>query len=216
MNVRKDIETEHNVVVAELTDNIAHLKDMLQQQQQQPQQQSHFSPQQQRANHFSPPNLPQPSHPHQHQSQRGVRSSTPPSTYEDTLLEALQHQDESHLVRFLEEAPERRIQAIFHSGPKPPLSQAVILSLMHRLVKPLPQRRGPLDQQDNVRLKWFRACLQGIDFDDGETADYIPRILDVTSNALSATQPRLISAGDMTGLGATQDLVNTLQYYSRR
>lgn len=90
--------------------------------------------------------------------------------------------------------------------------QPVLLSLMHRLVKPLAQRPGPLDNRDYVRIRWFRACLDGLDYDDDQTMNYVPRVLEVTCNALSSAQARLMSVSDMQGMNTVNDLVNTLQY----
>lgn len=141
MTIRKDIESENNAVIAELTDNIAHLKEMLQQAELKtqnpvappPPPSQHWPTSQvargapQSAAHYSPAGQIQSQQP----QPQSARSSTPVTAYEDILLEALASQDDARLTSFIEEHSDRRIRAIFHSGAKPPISQVrcILLSL---------------------------------------------------------------------------------------
>lgn len=93
------------------------------------------------------------------------------------------------------------------------LEQPVILSLMHRLVRSLPSRQGPFGPGDHIRLQWFKACLDSLDFNDPSTSTYIPRILEVTSNTLSQAQGRLMSAGDMQGMGSLNSILSQLSFH---
>lgn len=131
LNVRKELEAEQSAALADLSDNVVQIKEMMHHQSDSRAASSQpfapqFSPVGQGHRGYQQQQQPRQKAVPQHQT-RHVRSPTPVNSYEDKLLDALSVEDESHLAPFIEDAPQHRINAIFSSGPKPVISQVSCL-----------------------------------------------------------------------------------------
>ncbi|KAH8919335.1 hypothetical protein BT69DRAFT_500375 [Atractiella rhizophila] len=139
------------------------------------------------------------------------RPVTPTSQYEDLFLNVLSNPHNS-LVTLIDQAPPHRLSAIF-AGPsgKPVISQAVILTMAHKIAAELDSTDGKLLDTGRRRLSWLWYCIQSADVNDQTTAGYLGRIFNVVRTSLMSRQKKLEAIEDIDGAMAISEVINAVQ-----
>jgi len=73
----------------------------------------------------------------------------------------------------------------------PPLSQAVILVLVHRLASAISEAPS-VDESFGSMLRWLRRAASAVDSSDPLISPYVPRVLPSTQGVLNSTKQRLL------------------------
>lgn len=114
------------------------------------------------------PPAPQPA-PQPPAQQQTHKSNDTYATYEDMFLQALSSETEKPSVTEL--IGSIRLEEVFgvnNSGGvgngKPRLSQAVVLTLAHRLSEELGEGKNHLGREGANRLRWIWSCVESVDY----------------------------------------------------
>ncbi|KNZ55246.1 hypothetical protein VP01_272g5 [Puccinia sorghi] len=147
------------------------------------------------------------------------RTATPPSAYEDMFLEALSDRAPGLLSKLIDDGPHDRLESVFlrasannnNNQSSSRLSQPVLLTLAHKLSEQLaiPASSAADDRPGSAedrfasslgarganRLRWIWRCVDAVDEQDRQTAQYLARVLDLSYSHLHARKLALIQAG---------------------
>ncbi|KAI0928852.1 hypothetical protein AcW2_004723 [Taiwanofungus camphoratus] len=134
----------------------------------------------------SHPTAPPPLPPQQQQMMR----STPPAQteeWDDTYLAVLGTQDIRQLRELLAQS---NPDVVMPSNGPSPLSQAVVLTLVHRLSSVVGET-SPLDDSFKVSMWWLQRAASSLNTSDPLISPYIARVLSSVQQMLNTTKQRL-------------------------
>ncbi|GBE82365.1 hypothetical protein SCP_0407490 [Sparassis crispa] len=155
----------------------------------------------------SHPTAPPPLPPHAQQIMR----STPPAQseeWDDTYLAVLGTQDIRQLRELLARSNPDVIMPL--NGPSP-LSQAVVLTLVHRLSSVIGET-SPLDEVFKVSMWWLQRAASVLNTSDPLISPYVARVLPSVQQLLNTTKQRLniLPGGPIEATRAISDIQDIL------
>jgi len=107
--------------------------------------------------------------------------------WDDTFLNVLGLHDQAKLRELLSRTPP---DVAMPSGQPSPLSQTVILALIHRLALSLTEL-SPADEAFKTQLWWLQRTAYSLNPNDNIIAPYIGRVLQTAVSTLNTTAQRL-------------------------
>ncbi|KAG9015018.1 hypothetical protein FRB94_007090 [Tulasnella sp. JGI-2019a] len=107
--------------------------------------------------------------------------------WDSTFLNTLGQNDHKQIRELLSRTPP---DSVFPVGQVSPLSQTVILALIHRLALSLTEL-SPADDAFKTTLWWLQRCAYSLNPNDNVIAPYIGRVLQTAQNTLNTTVQRL-------------------------
>ncbi|KZT69035.1 hypothetical protein DAEQUDRAFT_757242 [Daedalea quercina L-15889] len=121
--------------------------------------------------------------------QQPLRTSPPTQTeeWDDTYLAVLGTQDVRQLRELLARSNPEVVMPLKGSGP---LSQAVVLTLVHRLSS-IVGETSPLDESFKVSMWWLQRAASTLNTADPLISPYVTRVLPSVQQMLNTTKQRL-------------------------
>ncbi|KAG8865326.1 hypothetical protein FRB96_000216 [Tulasnella sp. 330] len=107
--------------------------------------------------------------------------------WDSTFLNTLGQNDHKQIRDLLSRTPPDSVLPV---GQVSPLSQTVILALIHRLALSLTEL-SPADDAFKTTLWWLQRCAYSLNPNDNVIAPYIGRVLQTAQNTLNTTVQRL-------------------------